>query len=118
MSKHDENSSNVVPTTDNSETLSKPNYREIPTEPDPDNPGYSRFRPSAFGGQATFFGSSTPNPNAGLTRISPSIYAPDSQQYLSEQLKTIARNQRTKDALNEIVPEMPDDVINIINSKI
>lgn len=106
---------------DNSETLTKPNYQETPSVPDPNNPGYSMFRSHVMvgGGQTpTFFGSSTPNPDAGLTRISPSIYEPASQQDLLEKLNTIARNQQIKEALNEIVPEMPDGVIDILCSKI
>ncbi|AWN74830.1 hypothetical protein LEAN103870_10610 [Legionella anisa] len=106
---------------DNSETLPQPNYKERPSVPDPTNPGYVMLRSHAMNGGGrtpTFFGSSTPNPDAGITRISRSIYDPASQQELSEKLDTIARNQQIKEALNEIVPEMPDGVIHIIGSKI
>ncbi|WP_019215146.1 hypothetical protein [Legionella tunisiensis] len=92
----------------------KPNYVETDTVPDPDNPGYARFRPHVFfGGPApTHFGNSTPEPTAGLYRINRGLNDPAVRQQVADKLQTIARNQQTSEALEDILPEALISLVN------
>ncbi|MGL5741533.1 MAG: hypothetical protein ACRCXC_02755 [Legionella sp.] len=93
--------------------MPKPNYVENDTVPDVNNPGYSQFRAHVFGGPAlTFFGASTPLPDAHLTRIGLSLNNSRVQEELSNRLEKVAQEQETQEALEEI---LPDDLISMIN---
>lgn len=95
--------------------MPKPNYVETDTVPDADNPGYARFREHVFFGAAparTHLGMSTPNPDAGLTRISQGLNDPAVQQQVVNKLETVARNLETAEALEGI---LPPELISVVN---
>ena len=91
----------------------KPNYVETDILPDVDNPGYGRFREHVFFGAArTHLGMSTPNPDAGLTRISQGLNDPAVQQQVTNKLEIVARNQETAEALEDV---LPPELISVVN---